>query len=174
MFTRFPQACRETAPGARGDIYFPSGLSPLAPREPRQPFVLEIRLGHLFTGNSRLRPYLFTDISRVKNRKYQSDYHRRGIGFAPLPVSTFLGVGREVCHLLHRLAHFKVDAVSPDAALPSGSSAYAGADGKIVFAQMLKELQYGMALASLVRLRGRDGFIDADLNILVGVWILFV
>ena len=105
--------------------------------------------------------YLFTDISRVKNRKYQSGYHRRGIGFAPLPVSTFLGVGREVCHLLHRLAHFKVDAVSPDAALPSGSSAYAGADGKIVFARMLKELQYGIALASLVRLRGRDGFIDA-------------
>ena len=45
---------------------------------------------------------------------------------------------------------------------PSSSSAYPGADGNIVFARMLKELQYGIALASLVRLRGRDGFIDAD------------
>ena len=158
-FSRIPHAGRTDAPGARGDIYFPSGLSPL---EPRRPFVLDIRLGHIFTGTGRLRPYLFTTISRDKNLRYRSAYHGRGIGFAPLPVSTFLGVGPEVCHLLNRLAHFKVDVGSTDAALPSCSPAYPGADRKIVFARMLKELQYGLALASLVRLRGRDGFIAAD------------
>ena len=125
----------ERSPGARGDIYFPSGLSAI---EPRRPCVLDIRLGHIFTGTDRLRPYLLTTISRDKNRRYRSAFHGRGIGFAPLPVLTFLGVGPEVCHLLNRLAHFKVDVASTDAVLPSCSPAYPGADRKIAFARMLK------------------------------------
>ena len=157
-FSRIPTAGRADAPGARGDIYFPSGLSPL---DPRRPFVLDIRLCHIFTGRGSLRRSLFAAISRDKNNRYRSAYHGRNIDFAPLPVSTFLGVGPEVCHFLNRLAHFKVDGASTDAALPSFSPDGLGADRSIVFARMLKELQYGVALASLVRLRGRDGSIDA-------------
>ena len=119
-FSRIPHAGLPNAPGARGDIYFPSGLSPL---DPRRPFVLDLRLCHIFTSSGRLRPSLLASVSRHKKLRYETGYHGRGIGFAPLPVSTFLGVG-------DRLAHFKVDASSPEATVPSSSPAFPGVDGK--------------------------------------------
>jgi hypothetical protein len=156
-FSRIPVAGRADHPESRGDIFFPSGLSPA---DPRRPFVLDVRMSHVFTGAGNLRPSLFTTVSREKNRRYKDAYYDRGITFAPLPVSTFLGVGPEVCHLLYRLANFSPD--SPSSSAPPSDSQSAITARSVCFSRLLKEFQFAVALASLERLRGRDGFIPVD------------
>jgi hypothetical protein len=146
-FSRIPVAGRLDSPGARGDIFLPSGL---CPSDPGRPFVLDIRLGHIFARTGNPRPPVLSAISREKNRRYRDPYHARNIVFAPLPVTTFLSVGPEVCHLLYRLA--SVIAAQPGPA---------DIDCNVLFSRLLKEFQFGVALASLLRLRGVDGFIPA-------------
>ena len=153
----------------RGDIYFPGGL---CPSDIRRAVVCDFRLGHLFTRDGVRRHGgrgFFSAISREKNRKYQSAYHGRNITFVPLPASTFLGVGPEVCHLLFRLAvvhparldaSLPVDASSSSPQSLSPSSDHLAHD--ICFSRLLKELQHGLALATLSRLRGHDGFIPVN------------
>ena len=150
----------------RGDIYFPRDLSLI---NPNIPMVCDVRLGHPYTGRGSFRQSLLSAISREKNNKYRDLYHSRNITFVPLPISTFLGVGAEICHLLHLFATLAVtgrshgETLSDEADLPvatSASSPEAAALG-VCFSRMLKELQHGIALATLARLRGRDGFISS-------------
>ena len=153
----------------RGDIYFPGGL---CPADSRRAVVCDFRLGHLFTRAGQRRNGgrgFFTAISREKNRKYQSAYHGRNITFVPLPASTFLGVGPEVCHLLFRLAAQRAGAAGsslhPDPSSSPSCSSSTPVDHlahDVCFSRLLKELQHGLALATLSRLRGSDGFIPAS------------
>jgi len=57
QYSRIPVAHRSDRPDARGDIFFPSGLSPLAPN---QPFVLDVRLSHIFTRTDNFRSSLLS------------------------------------------------------------------------------------------------------------------
>mmetsp|Transcript_37188 Transcript_37188/g.98987 ORF Transcript_37188/g.98987 Transcript_37188/m.98987 type:complete len:251 (+) Transcript_37188:1061-1813(+) len=163
QYSRIPVAHRSDRPDARGDIFFPSGLSPLAPN---QPFVLDVRLSHLFTRTGNFRPSLLSTISNDKNRYYKEAYSTRNIKFAPLPVNTFLGVGQEVCHLLYRFALLMG---TPTYASSTASSLGSQDDSEsisvvhsVTFSRLLREFQYGVALATLMRLRGRDGFVSAS------------
>jgi hypothetical protein len=160
-FSRIPLAGIADRPGARGDIFFPSGL---CAQDPRQPFVLDVRLSHLFTHSGSPRSSVFATISREKNDLYRAAYLGKNIGFAPLPVSTFLGVGPEVCHLLHRIATVSA-ASEPDLPPPCSESSPASAplvSSGVRLSRLLKELQFALAHASLARLRGRDGFISSS------------
>jgi hypothetical protein len=157
-YSRIPVAGRLDSPLARGDIFFPSGLSPA---NPGRPFVLDIRLCHIFARTGNPRPSVLSTISREKNNRYRDAYHARNISFAPLPVTTFLSVGPEVCHLLSRFAAASL--ARPD---PSGVSC-SDVGCNVLFSRLLKEFQYGVALASLMRLRGVDGFISSDDRALV-------
>jgi hypothetical protein len=157
-YSRIPVAGRLDSPLARGDIFFPSGLSPA---NPGRPFVLDIRLCHIFARTGNPRPSVLSTISREKNNRYRDAYHARNISFAPLPVTTFLSVGPEVCHLLSRFAAASL--ARPD---PSGVSC-SDVGCNVLFSRLLKEFQYGVALASLMRLRGVDGFLSSDDRALV-------
>jgi hypothetical protein len=158
-FSLIPPAHAAAGYEGRGDIFFPSGLNPFAPNEP---FVLDVRLGHIFSGRGCFKSSLLSTISSEKNRKYKMAYSSRQITFAPLPVTTFLSVGPELCHLLYRLA-----ACSGPSACPSASASPCGSQDdpvvhSVTFSRLLKEFQHGVALATLLRLRGRDGFISAS------------
>ena len=164
-FSRIPSLRMSDRPNARGDIFFPSGLFPL---NPRQPFVLDVWLGHIFTVGGQFRSRLFSNTSRDKNNRYRDPYHTCGISFAPLPVNTLLGVGPEVCHLLYRLAAFAsapVSSLSSVSLSQASDSSVAASDARarsVTYSHLLKEFQFAVACASLTRLRGRDAFISLD------------
>ena len=98
-YSRIPTVSGDSS--MRGDIYFPRDLSLI---NPNIPVVCDVRLGHPYTGRGSFRQSLLSAIARETNNKYRDLYHSRNITFVPLPISTFLGVGAEICHLLHLFA----------------------------------------------------------------------
>jgi hypothetical protein len=157
VYSRIPTTRCPGHETTRGDIYVPSGLQP---QRPRQPFVLDIRMGHLFTGHGLPVSSLFGDISHTKMHKYAGPYHARGISFAALPVSTFLGLGPEVCHLFQRLASAPSETCLDRSGAPAPWKDDPGHG--IRYSHLVREFQYFLALATLLRLRGKDDFIPAS------------
>ncbi len=119
-------------------------------------------MGHLFNGNGQVVTNLYTSISRKKEGLYVRHYHARGYDFAALPVSTLLGLGPEVCHLFHRLASAPSETCLDRSGQPVPWTDNGDPGNGIRYCHLVREFQHSLALATLLRLRGKDAFISGS------------
>ena len=151
-----------------GDIYFKRGL---APGDNRASFVADVTLGHPFSGASSYEADKLRKLEMEKNRKY-CNYHEQNIQFFPLACTSFGNIGPDFARLLYRLAVIQSSPPQhppfPNSFSSSNSRSdleleddekdvwYNGPSKGVRYSWLVKDVIHQIALATLLRLRGRD------------------
>ena len=129
-------------------------------------------MGHPFSGVGSYEAGKLHKLESEKNRKYYSNYLEQNILFFPLVCSSFGNIGPDFARLLYRLAtiqssppqHLQLSASQPSSnsvAGPEGEDEdeemwYNGPSKGVQYSWLVKDVIHQIALATLLRLRGRD------------------